>query len=157
MVSQKEIRNAENLKELIIRQLNKETHGHTAPSISFIKKILDDYYESGRPYDMTPLRPAIYAFALNSTNQANECIKLVNQMKFKSDECEDAHADYLDTSKIVFYDIEVFKNYFLIGYMNYDSDEVQYLEEPTSEQIQILIREKLIGFNCRKYDNHRSD
>lgn len=154
MVSQKEIRNAENLKELIIRQLNKETHGHTAPSISFIKKILDDYYESGRPYDMTPLRPAIYAFALNSTNQANECIKLVNQMKFKSDECEDAHEDYLDTSKIVFFDIEVFKNYFLIGYMNYDSDEVQFIEEPTSEQIQILIREKLIGYNCRKYDNH---
>ena len=154
MVSPKEVKNAQNLKELIVRQLNKETHGHTAPSVSFIKKILDDYYESGKSYDMTPLRPAIYAFALNSTHQANECIKMVNEMHFKSDDCEENNSEYLDTAKLVFFDIEVFKNYFLVCYKQYGSEEVHALEDPTPEQIQILIQEKLIGYNCRKYDNH---
>lgn len=154
MVSPKEVKNAENLKELIVRQLNKETHGHTAPSVSFIKKILDDYYESGRSYDMTPLRPAIYAFALNSTHQANECIKMVNEMHFKSDDCVENHAEYLDKAKIVLFDIEVFKNYFLICYKQYGSDEVHALEDPTPQEIEILIQEKLVGFNNRKYDNH---
>lgn len=154
MVSPKEVKNQQNLKELIVRQLNKETHGHTAPSVSFIKKILDDYYESGRSYDMTPLRPAIYAFALNSTHQSNECIKMVNEMHFKSDDCIDNHEEYLDKAKIVLFDIEVFKNYFLICYKQYGSDEVHALEDPTPEQIEILIQEKLVGFNNRKYDNH---
>lgn len=154
MVSPKEVKNQQNLKELIVRQLNKETHGHTAPSVSFIKKILDDYYESGRSYDMTPLRPAIYAFALNSTHQSNECIKMVNEMHFKSDDCVDNHEEYLDKAKIVLFDIEVFKNYFLICYKQYGSDEVHALEDPMPEQIEILIQEKLVGFNNRKYDNH---
>lgn len=154
MVSPKEIKNAERLKELIIRQINKETHGHTAPSVSFIKKILDDYYESGKTYDMTPLRPAIYAMALNSTHQSNECIKMVNQMKFKSDDCEEAHGEYPDISKFVFFDIECYKNYFLVAYKQYHVDEVHYLENPKPEMIETLIQEKLIGYNCRKYDNH---
>ena len=48
----------------------------------------------------------------------------------------------------------LYKNYFLIGYKQYGTDEVHFLEDPTPEQIEILIQEKLIGFNCRKYDNH---
>ena len=36
----------------------------------------EDAYESGMTYDVTDMRNAVLAFAANSTNQADYCIKL---------------------------------------------------------------------------------
>jgi hypothetical protein len=49
---------------------SKEITAGTKPSIDFIKKILDDAYESDMTYDVTDLRSRITVFAANSSNQA---------------------------------------------------------------------------------------
>ena len=60
------------IRSLILRNLNKEIHPGTKPSIDFILKILDDAYSSGIHYDVTDLRPKIVWFANNSTNRSLE-------------------------------------------------------------------------------------
>ena len=84
VISMKSIQSERGLRTQIKRNLNKEIHGATKPSVDFIYKILTDAYESGLKYDVTDMRNAVLSFAANSTNQADYCIKLVNKMPFKS-------------------------------------------------------------------------
>ena len=63
------------LRTLIKRNLNKEIHNATAPSVNFIFKILEDAYESGMKYDVSDMRQSVIAFAANSTNQSDVCLK----------------------------------------------------------------------------------
>lgn len=80
VVNSKVVQSEKGLRVQIKRNLNKEIHPATKPSIDFIYKILTDAYESGLTYDVTDMRNAVLAFAANSTNQADYCIKLVNKM-----------------------------------------------------------------------------
>ena len=100
------------LRVLIKRNLNKEVHPGTKPSIDFIYKILEDAYASDLKYDVTDMRNAVLSFAANSTNQAGYCIKLVNKMQFKS--AEPSSGARNEDAKLVFYDVEVFPNLFLV-------------------------------------------
>ena len=75
MLKAKTIRSEQGLRELIHRNLRKEIHPGTKPSIDFIKKILDEAYESGMKYDVSDLRSRIVAFANNSSNQAAASLK----------------------------------------------------------------------------------
>ena len=87
---------------MIKKNLKKEIHGATKPSIDFIFKILEDAYNSNLSYDVTDMYTSVLAFAINSTNQSDYCIEKVGQMKFKS---EDASAsDHRDDGPIIFYD-----------------------------------------------------
>ena len=86
VVNAKVVQSEKGLRLQIKRNLNKEIHPATKPSIDFIYKILTDAYESGMTYDVTDMRNAVLAFAANSSNQAEYCIKLVNKMPFKSAE-----------------------------------------------------------------------
>ena len=79
------IKSEKGLRTLIKRNLNKEIHSATKPSIDFIDKILTDAYNDGLKYDVSDMYNAVLAFAANSTNQADYCIKLVSKMKFKSE------------------------------------------------------------------------
>lgn len=153
MVNSETIKSEEGLISLIKRNLNKEIHPGTKPSIDFIYKILEDAYDSGLKYDVTPMRQAILAFANNSTHQSDYCIKLVNKMKFKSD---DPSEDFVtDDAKLIFYDVEVFPNLFLVNWKLEGPDQrVVRMINPTSAEIEQLIKFKLVGFNCRRYDNH---
>lgn len=141
------------LRRLIERNLNKEIHPGTKPSVDFIYKILEDAYERGMKYDLSDMKNEIYAFAANSTNQADYCIKLVKQMHFKSDDPSvpvDSKEDI-----IVFYDIEVFPNLFLVNWkVRGPENKVVRMINPTPNDIEQLLKYKLIGFNCRRYDNH---
>ena len=101
------------LRTLVEKNLRKEIHPGTKPSVDFIFKILEDAYNSGMKYDLTDLRPKVMAFANNSTHQSEYCIKLVNKMKFKSDEDEEGTSRYVDDI-IIFYDVEVFPNLFVV-------------------------------------------
>lgn len=141
------------LRTTISKCLNKEVHPGTKPNIDFIKKILDDAYESGISYDVSDLKPEIISFAINSTNHSQYCMDLIPDMHFKSDEPSDS-TDYADR-KIVFFDIEIFPNLFLVNwkFQGIDNPVVRMIN-PTSEDIEGLIQHRLIGFNCRKYDNH---
>lgn len=153
MVNTKVVQSEKGLRVQIKRNLNKEIHPATKPSIDFIHKILTDAYESGMTYDVTDMRNAVLAFAANSTNQADYCIKLVNKMPFKS--AENAPSAKNEEAEIVFYDVEVFPNLFLVNWKFAGSSQtVVRMINPTPTEIEGLMKFRLVGFNCRRYDNH---
>ncbi len=63
MINFEGVKNERTLRTLIKRNLNKEIHPATKPSIDFIYKILGDAYNSGLSYDVTDMRNAVLAFA----------------------------------------------------------------------------------------------
>lgn len=146
------------LRSLIARNFHKEIHPGTKPSIDFIKKILDEAYDSGLTFDVTDLRPKLVAFANNSSNRSMECLKLVQQMRLRSadDPLPEAKTvDSFDSEKpVVFFDVEVFPNLFVVCWMYEDSDTVVKMINPTAEQMEQLFKMKLVGFYNRRYDNH---
>ena len=156
MVNFDAVQSEKGLRTLIKRNLNKEIHPATKPSIDFIYKILEDAYDSGLSYDVTDMRNAVLAFAINSTNNSDYCIKKVSEMKFKSDESAvSTPIDKGDDSDIVFYDVEVFPNLFLVNYkMRGEGKPVIRLINPSPQDIEDMLNFKLVGFNCRRYDNH---
>lgn len=146
---------------------------HTKPCCDFIKHVLDEAYKSGKHYDVSQMRKSVYALAMGSTNNKRYCTDLVRKMKFYSEDvAPQMDGDHKGT--IAFYDIEVFPNVNMVNWKvaesfrpdEFDSwrDYVQYYMQnhkpvvrliiPKSEDINELLKYDLIGFNCRKYDNH---
>lgn len=153
MVNFEAIKSEKGLRTLIKRNLNKEIHPATKPSIDFIYKILEDAYSSGLNYDVTDMRNAVLAFAASSTHQADYCIKLVNKMQFKSTDPSEAACN--DDAKLVFYDIEVFPNLFLVNWkVEGEGKPVVRMINPSPSEIEELVKFRLVGFNNRRYDDH---
>lgn len=144
--------NEQAIRTMIQKNLNKEYHAGTKPSCDFIFKILEDANNSGMKYDVTDLRPKILAFANNSSNQSEYCVKLVNKMKFASEEVSEDKEEYV-SDEIVFFDVEVFPNLFVVVWKSEGKDPIKMIN-PTAEEIGKLLQFKLVGFNCRRYDNH---
>ena len=154
MVNFEAIKNEKGLRTLIKRNLNKEIHPATKPSIDFIYKILEDAHASDLKYDVTDMRNAVLAFAINSSHQADYCVKLVNKMQFKSEDISEPGEDKGD-DKLIFYDVEVFPNLFLVNWkIQGEGKQVIRMINPTPIEIENLMKFKLVGFNCRRYDNH---
>lgn len=148
------VKSEKKLREMIEANLRKEYHPSTASSVSFIHKLLEDAYNSGMKYDLTTMRPSVTYFAANSTNQSGNCLRLVADMKFKSDEpSENSESGYNDDT-LVFFDIEVFINYFLVCWKCRGEEVVHSMVNPKPYEIDELFKKKLVGFNNRKYDNH---
>ena len=147
------VKSEKGLRDLIDRNLKKEIHPGTKPSVDFIHKILEDAYSSGLVYDVTDMRPKILAFANNSTNQAINCLRQVKDMKFKS-ESEAEPQDEPKESPLVFFDVEVFPNLFIVCWKYEGTDKVVRMINPSPQEIENLMQTKLVGFNCRRYDNH---
>jgi hypothetical protein len=146
---------------------------HTKPCIDFIKHILDEAYDSGKHYDVSQMRKNVYAHAMGSTNNKRYCTDLVGKMKWYS---KDVSPPVENACKgtIAFFDIEVFPNVNMVNWKimedirpdQFESwqEYVKYylvhhkpvvrLINPTPEDINELLKYDLIGFNCRKYDNH---
>lgn len=154
VLNQEQIRSEKGLRDLIARNLRKEIHPGTKPSIDFIHKILEDAYSSGLSYDVTDLRSSILAFANNSTNQAPYCIKLVQTMQFKSDDNIESPPDTPEDETLVFFDVEVFPNLLVVCWKYDKAPQVVRMINPTPQEIEALMAMKLVGFNCRRYDNH---
>ena len=153
MINFEGVKSEKGLRTQIKRNLNKEYHPATKPSIDFIYKILEDAYASGLNYDVTDMRNAVLAFAASSTHQADYCIKLVNKMQFKS--ADQSAGAKNDDAKLVFYDVEVFPNLFLVNWkIEGEGKPVVRMINPTPTEIEELMRFRLVGFNCRRYDNH---
>lgn len=153
LVNWEGIKNEKMLRTMIKRNLNKEYHAATKPSVDYIAKLLDDAYNSGIGYDVSDMKNEIFAFAAGSTNQADYCIKLANKMKFKSEDISPAMDS--DKDELVFYDIEVFPNLFLVNWkVAGEGKTVVRMINPKPKDIEDLLRFKLVGFNCRRYDNH---
>ena len=153
MVSDNVIKSEIGIRKMIQRNMEKEFHPGTKPSIDFIYKILEDAYERGVKYDVSDMKNDIYAFAMNSTNQSEYCIKLVSQMHFKSDDPSEAVDS--KNAQIIFYDIEVFPNLLLVNWkLKGPENKIVRMINPSPSDIEELFKYRLVGFNCRRYDNH---
>jgi energy-coupling factor transporter ATP-binding protein EcfA2 len=151
------IKSERGLRELIIRNLRKEIHPGTKPSIDFIKKILDDAKKSGMIYDVTDMRARIIAFANNSTNKPLECLKIVQQMQFTGADSDEKLAEVeaaVEDDRITFFDVEVYPNLFVVCWKYNGSPTVVRMINPSPQDIEKLFSMKLVGFFNRKYDNH---
>ncbi len=145
-------KNEKGLRNMIIRNLNKEIHPGTKPSIDFIHKILEEAYDSGISYDVSDMRGAIFNFACNSTHQSEYCMKLVGKMHFKSESIENMEEK---NKTLIFFDVEVFPNLIVVCWKLRGKDKpVVKLINPTTNDIEDLLKFNLIGFNNRRYDNH---
>ena len=153
MVNSETMKNERQLRAFIRNCLLKKHHGATKPEVDYIYSTLEKCYNSGMHYDVTDMRPDIVAFANNSTNQALACLKLVSNMKFKSEEPSESVND--EEAPIVFYDVEVFPNLFVVCWKFAGKDkQVVRMINPTPEEVEALFKFRLIGFNNRRYDNH---
>jgi hypothetical protein len=157
MLKAKTITTEKGLRELIERNLRKEIHPGTKPSIDFIAHILEEAYEDKLKYDVTDLRPRILAFANNSTHKASTCLKVVQTMRFQSEPEVTADPDAVvevHDNRMVIFDIEVYPNLFVICWKFRGDDTVVRMINPSREEVENLTKLKLVGFYNRRFDNH---
>jgi len=164
VVNSKEIQNEKHLRRLIINSMHKEYQPGTKPSMDFIVKLFQDAYNSDISYDLSDMYELIWDFAANSTHHADYCLGLLDTIKFKSKDHEEEVSEITDWSvaevendnePVTIYDVETFKNLFVICWKYYDVDmPVITMINPTPDECLEFSKKKLVGFNCRKYDNH---
>ena len=165
------IKDEQHLINKIEKALRKEiAPGATKTCVDYIEKVLEDAYNQGLTYDLRTMRPRIQAFAGKSSHQAAYCLTRVCKMKFVSKDLEnvqlgDLRSDdhdilegngfvgYAD-ERLAFFDVEVFPNLFLINWKFAGEPNCHRLINPKPMDIEPLLRLKLVGFNCRRYDNH---
>ena len=157
---------------------------YTATAMSLIKKTLDDAWDSGIHYDIRDMRPVIRAFAAKSSHQKDACMKMEMSLHYcdaetekttpsdkadsrgKKDISEAVRQKPVDKLKyetlplpvdetLVFFDIEVFPNLLLVNWKEAGEGKgVVRMINPSRGDIAVLLNKKLVGFNCRRYDNH---
>lgn len=155
MVDMEVVQTAKGLRTTIKQCLNKEHHGATTPEVCFIKKILDEAYESDLVYDLSDMKGAVIAFANGSTNQSAKCLKMVQEMHFKSENSSEPTELKKSEKPIIVYDVEVFPNLFLVNWMYRHGNKVVRMINPKPKDITLLLETyEIVGFNCRRYDNH---
>ena len=84
MVDWDGFKNEKVLRKMIIKNLKKEYHPATKPSIDYINDLLNRAYESGASYDVRDMQNDVLAFAMGSTHKADYCVDLVANMRFCS-------------------------------------------------------------------------
>ena len=154
LIRQEVMQNEKSIRKLIERNLRKEFHPGTKPSIDFIMKVLTDAKESGMDYDVSDMRQKVLTFAMKSTHQADYCIKLVQEMPFSSESDHEETYEEPDDDTPIIYDVEVFPNLFLVNWKVRGANKIQRMINPTPNEISDLTEKKLVGFNNRRYDNH---
>ena len=153
VINSEAIKNEKHLRRLIKKGLCKEVWPSTKPSIDFIYDILEKAYAGDFGYDVSDMYDEVLSFAMGSTNQSDICMKIVDKMKFKSEEASKVKSDTDDP--LVFYDVEVFPNLFLVNWkIQGEGRSVVRMINPKPSDIEELLRFKLVGFNNRRYDNH---
>lgn len=154
--------NEKTLRQFIINALHNKHHANTRPEIMFIIAEMTKAKEQGLKYDLTDLRDSVIQKAMMSTNHKNELVKLVLESitwnTIKDDEEVQSklisNVHIVPKEDIVFYDIEVYPNLFVVVWKKYHDDEIVRWVNPTPDQIEYLLSFPLVGFNNRRYDNH---
>lgn len=147
------IKSEKGLRSLIDRNLRKEIHPGTKPSVDFIEKILDDAYNQGLSYDLRDIRPIVLSFAAKSTHQSDTCIKTVMKMRFVGKN-EMLTTNGEDKKPLAFFDVEVYPNLFIVCWKYANDATVVKMVNPEPHEIEKLFAMRLVGFNNRRYDNH---
>lgn len=153
MLDQSVLQTEQMMRRTIVKCLRNEIHGHHKPNMDFIYKILNDAYNNGVHYDVSDMYNDILNYAMASSNSSEYCLELLAKIPFKSEEATDSTEKEYDNDRIVFFDVEVWPNLFIFGYKFLDGEK-HVLLNPKPEQVEYLLKCKLVGFNCRKYDNH---
>lgn len=151
VLDEKSVKDERHLRAQINKALKGEVHANTKPNICFIDKVLNDAYTAGFPYDVSDLKNRIIVYANNSTHNAPYCLDLVSKMKFKSE--DDIPPGNEDDSTIVFFDVEVFPNLFIVVWKKKGGNKVTLIN-PSAARVRDMFSMRLIGFNNRQYDNH---
>lgn len=146
------VTNERTMRASIEKALRKEVHSATKPNVDFIEKVLTEAYSSGVEYDLSSLESDVIMFAASSSNHSKECMERAMKFPYKSE--HDEGSDPPTDNPIVFYDVEVFPNLFVVVWEREDSDQAVTMINPTPSEIEPLLRMRLVGFNNRKYDNH---
>lgn len=156
-------KNEKILRAMIVKNLNKEYHPATKPSIDYINDLLNKAYRSGVSYDVRDLEQAVLGFAMQSSHKADYCVDVVSHMHFCSDNfIEENQTDSkYDESPIVIFDIESYPGdeeneaLFIVCWKFLgEKATVVKMINPSPEEVESLFRYRLVGFNNRKYDNH---
>ena len=145
------------LRTTVKKCLNKEVHADTRSNMDFIYKVLKDAYDSGVSYDIRDMQNAVIAFAAQSTNQSEYCLKLASKIPFCSEDNDPPERiDDIPDDSLIFFDCEVFPNLFVVCWkMAGENSPVVRMINPTPAAVEDLVsRHHLVGFNCRLYDNH---
>lgn len=156
VVTEKGIKDERHLRNLVVKNLKKEIHSGTKPSVDFIYELLEQAYKSGIQYDVSDIANDVMVFAAKSTNHSAYCLKLVSKMHFKSeDTVKKDSIDKSDEKPIAFFDVEVFPNVFILCWKYAGDATVTRMINPRPEDVEWLFKNlRMIGFNNRRYDNH---
>lgn len=155
------------LRKFVKRQLGmiegkEPSHPNTKPTIDFIAHEIQKAADMGLEYDITDLRHAVFMRAIRSTNNKDYCLAVFQKIPWSTmrDDEGKTEAKLTNFTKIypkeelVFFDIEVYPNLFVVVWKKYHEDEFTRWINPTPDQIEYLMTFPLVGFNNRRYDNH---
>lgn len=151
-VNEYEIKNEAHLKAKVEKALRKEIPPYaTKTCMDYIKSVTDQAYNSGMKYDISELESQIMFFAASSTNNSLYCRELAGQLHLKSEE----QAQWVESKyeEYVFFDFEVFPNLVVLCVKPLGKDPISLIN-PTPAEVSEWFRYRMIGFNCRDYDNH---
>lgn len=160
VLTEKAIESELHLRNLIEKNLRKEIHQNTHSSMCMIQKVLDEAYTNPNLfYDVTDLMEEIIHFALGSSNQSEQCMQIVALLKLKKEKPRESQfKEDINGAPIVWYDIEVFPNLFVVCWA-YDRDDwdtyddIHVMINPSAEDIKNFIKFNIGGFNNLSYDN----
>lgn len=151
--------NEKSMRTAIKRNILKEYHANTTPSMCFIQKIFEDAEKQGLKYDLRDLQNDVIIFASKSNHQADKCLKIANKINYCTiDEAIHEHIQKASTKKykdeeLYFFDVEVFPNLLLVVVKQYGKNPSVFFN-PTPEVVEDILSHPLVGFNNRSYDNH---
>lgn len=147
------------LRTMIEKNLRKEIHNATKPSIDFIAKLIKEAEDNNVKYDIRDMRQSVVNFAMRSQNQASNCLAIVAKMNFDTLNEELVDTPVTDShivpdEQLVFFDIEVMPNVNCVVYKHFGKPEKHVLINPGPAELSYLLKQPLVGFNNRGYDNH---
>lgn len=142
------------IRNRIAKALRKEVHAHTKPCINFIFDTLEKAYnQEGLVYNVEDLRSKITSFGAHSHNNPTYCLRIISKMRFKSKE-EVKPGEYEADAPMVVYDCEVFPNLLLVCWKQLgEGHRVVRMFNPSSSDIEHLMKFRLISFNGKEYDS----
>ena len=153
-------KNNQELRDFIINALNNKQYkiGNSTDTrivLDVINEALQNAFNAGMLYDVRDTKEPITAYVMElcDAEVMSECLSFINRMPFRSD--EPMVFDEKPKGSLIFYDIEVFPNLLLVVWKieGKGKKKIRWYN-PSPEQIEELMQYRLVGFNCRRYDNH---